>query len=162
MCSSNNPIFWRHLPWKNFPNGKFFKNIWRRDRDLPLSCVVPIASDTRTREYGSHHRCSHTFSSLSKILCSKKPSHEDFFKNIWRRDRDSNSGYLAARQFSRLLQSTTLPSLRMCGRGSIGKWIYLSKSFSRIASRIVARLSWSWNLRIVSAMITHSGSHRSL
>ncbi len=43
------------------------------------------------------------------------------FRFFWRRDRDSNSGYLAARQFSRLLQSTTLPSLRMCGRGSIGK-----------------------------------------
>lgn len=35
----------------------------------------------------------------------------------WRRDRDSNSGYLAARQFSRLLQSTTLPSLRRDVRG---------------------------------------------
>ncbi len=31
----------------------------------------------------------------------------------WRRDRDSNPGYLAARQFSRLFHSTTLASLQI-------------------------------------------------
>ena len=40
---------------------------------------------------------------------------------------------------------------------SIGERTYLSKFFAKIASRIWALLSWSWNLSISSDMMTQSG-----
>ena len=108
-----------HCYQKNIklPVGSFLF-FWRRDRDSNPATL---------------HR--EAVSSIKKLLMTSS-----IFVSIWRRDRDSNPGYLAARQFSRLLHSTTLPSLRV-GRGSIGKVGYLSKFFARILSRIVSRRS---------------------
>jgi hypothetical protein len=75
---------------------------------------------------------------ISATIKNKKALYRGLFNFSWRRDRDSNSGYLAARQFSRLLQSTTLPSLRMCGRAEYREVCLFVKIFLK---NLIAYLS---------------------
>ena len=54
---------------------------------------------------------------------------EGIFLYSWRRDRDSNPGWVAPWRFSRPLHSTALPSLRECGRHCMIKGYFVKIIF---------------------------------